>query len=304
MVLFVFGLIFVAAAAIVLIVKKMNPTVGFLGWTAVGVAFVGGLMIFFSAFYTVGTKEDGILTTFGATSGHVGNGPHLKWPWQAVHTMDAAVQTDTYEDNRSDDSCQGIAVRLAFQQTGCASISIQWQIKGDATDGLYKNYRSFEHVRNALVTRKLQLAANEAFADYNPLNIAEGNAKSETLPVIGRDIQRIMKREVGKQITVLSVLVPLVTYDPSTQQRINQLQQQVALTRVADQKRQTNIAESKANEALSKSVNTSPNVLVSRCLDTLEEMVKNGQSVPAGFSCWPGGSGTPVIANSGAAVGK
>ena len=32
-------------------------------------------------------------------------------------------------------------------------------------------------------------------------------------------------------------------------------------------------------------------------LQILGEMVKQGQAVPAGFSCWPG-SKTPVIANA------
>jgi hypothetical protein len=306
----IFGLILLFAAAIAVWLRHdsavktkagVSKQIPYLGWAALALSILGVLVIAKSSLFQVPTKEEAILTSFGTTSGNAGSGLHLKKPWEKVHNMDAAIQTDTFSDNSSNDKCLAIPVRIAFQQTGCASVSIQWRIVPNSAPELYKDFRSFDHVRDALVTRKLTQALNVAFANYNPLNIAteeSGKKPEETLPAIAAKVKTAMSAEVGKQVEVLSVLLPIVTYDPATQGRINQLQQQVALTRIAEQKLTTNKKEAAANAALAQSVNNSPNVLVSRCLDTLEAMVKAGQSVPAGFSCWPGGSLAGVIAGS------
>jgi regulator of protease activity HflC (stomatin/prohibitin superfamily) len=297
MILFVLAILLAIVATIVFGIRKKDVS---LPWISAAAAAAAALALIFSCVYQVGTKEEGILTSFGATSGHAGSGLHFKLPWEKAHEMDAAIQTDSYTGK----SC--LNVRIANQQTGCASISFQWRIKPNAGDELYKDYRSFEHVRDALVTRKLTAAVNEAFQHYNPLDAivngtgasvgANGNSNT-TLSALAKQITGIMRREIGDRVDVLSTILPLISFDDATQGRINQLQQQVALTRIAEQKRVTNIAEAKANEALAKSVNASPNVLVARCLDTLDTMVKQHQAVPAGFTCWPGGTLAGVIAN-------
>lgn len=266
------------------------------GWIALGLALLGALFVLVSAYNPVGTKEVGVETSFGKTAGHLTNGPHFTWPWIYVHQMDGAVQTDTYGGPKADFPC--IQVRIANQQTGCAYMSFQWRIRPEAVDELYKDYRSFEHVRNAVVTRKLTAAVNEALAAYNPLDsISAGHSVRSALPTFAKDITAIMKREVGAQVEVKSTLLQIVTFDPATQGRINQLQQQVALTRIAEQEQKTNAAKASANKALD-TTSLSELVLVSRCLDTLSEMVKQGDAVPAGFSCWPGSGAAAVIANA------
>jgi chemotaxis protein histidine kinase CheA len=156
----------------------------------------------------------------------------------------------------------------------------------------------------------LTAAVNNQLADYNPLNsvlggvLPKGEAPNPPLTTIAQRVTAQMKREIGADITVLNTIIPLVTFDSQTQSRINQLQQQIALTRIAEQAKETADAQAKANEALAASVNKSPNVLVSSCLDILSTMVKDSQPVPAGFSCWPGGSLAGVIASPTTGVGK
>lgn len=275
----VFAFIMLVATIVLFFIRKrLVPAT----WAWAVTAGICLLFLFVACFKQVGTKEDGVKLSFGKPAGHLNAGPHLTWPWIKVKEMDAAIQTDTFNGR----NC--LRVRIANQQTGCAAISLQWRIRPNAVDALYQNYRSFEHVRDALVTRKLNVAVNEALATYNPLDQVAG--KGATLPKLATEITRIMKREVGTRIEVLSTLLPIITFDEATQNRINQLQQQVAQTRIAKQQKQTNVALSAANNALAKSVSTTPNVLVARCFETLEEMVKRGQVVPAGFSCWPGSS--------------
>lgn len=267
------------------------------------VSFLAILFLLISSIAIVSTKNVGIETAFGKTSGHLSNGIHLKAPWDNVTEMDAAIQTD----NHTGTDC--LDVRIANQQTACVDISIRWRIRPDAADSLFQNYRTFQNVQDSLVTRELTEAVNNQLSEYNPLNTLSGldtpeptaapsNGNNPTFTQIAAKVTAQMKHEIGSQIEVLNTIIPIMHFDTATQKRLNQIQQQIALTAVADASLKTNEAQSLANAALSQSVNTSPNVLVSQCLTILQEMVKNGQAVPAGFSCWPGGSGTPVIADS------
>lgn len=274
-------------------------------WTKIAgycIIALGVICLGASSLYRVSTKNVGIETTFGATSGENGNGLHVKWPWEKVTEMDAAIQTDSY----SDKTC--IQVRIANQQTACVSVNFQWRIAPNAAQDLFRNYRTFDHVRDALVTRRLKAVLNENLDNYNPLNsiagadLPPGQQKNPTLSEIAKSVNKQMGDEIGGKngsIEVLSTIIPIITFDSETQGRINQLQQQVALTRVAKESQKTAADQAAANKALAASVNNSPNVLVSRCINILETMVKNGQAVPAGFSCWPGGSLAGVIANAG-----
>lgn len=296
-------------------------------WLYVGKMYFAGLVLslalltFFSSFVQVSTKNVGVETSFGAISGELDNGAHFIPPWYRVTEMDAAIQTDSYTQAPGDkNNC--LSVRIANQQTGCLDISIRWRIcsantvqhytgtdgkqhkvvcDAKAADELFQNYRTFDHVRDSLVTRGLKAAANNAFANYNPLdsitlNTSANGAKNPLLSTLANRITSTMRREIGNQIEVLNTIIPIVHYDTPTQQKINQLQQQVAQTRIAEQAKITNRKQAEANKELAASVNTSPNVLVAQCLDTLEEMVKNSQPVPAGFSCWPGNGVAAVIA--------
>lgn len=270
------------------------------------IAMVAFLVIFaletlgFS-FQIVSTKNVGIVTQFGATSGHLTNGAHLIGPWESVTEMDAAIQTDSY----TADNC--LNVRVGNQQQACVHISIRWRINPSFADSLFQNYRTFSNVQDSLVTRELTAAVNQQFSNYNPLNsiltgtrLTAGEQPNPPLVVYAQRVTAQMKREIGSEgIVVLNTIIPIVTFDPATQSRINQLQQQIALTRIAEQERVTNEAQSLANKALAASVNTSPNVLVAQCFTILGEMVKQGQSVPPAFSCWPGGSKVGVLASTG-----
>lgn len=248
----------------------------------------------------VGTKEIGIPVTFGAVgSTHYGAGLHYTAPWTSMKEMDGAIQTQT----NTDKNC--LAVRIANNQKGCAEVSLQWRINPSQVDYLYKNYRSFDHVRDQLVERKLFNAVNESLATYNPLSHISAKGQANPLPRYQTLIYSLMKKKVrdinGKPlIEVLNVQLPIVNFDDETQSRVNQLQQQVAQTAIAKQREQTNAAESKANAALVKNNTLTSLVLESRCLDSLEAMVKTKQAVPPGLNCGLGGTSgvAGIIASS------
>ncbi|MGD0284317.1 MAG: SPFH domain-containing protein [Candidatus Saccharimonadales bacterium] len=250
-----------------------------------------------STFNTVSTKNVGVETSFGAISGELKPGIHFLWPWVQVTEMDAAIQTDSYTGG----NC--LNVRIANQQTACVDVSVRWRIIQKKADYLFQNYRTFDNVRDSLVTRELTAAVNNQLSTYNPLNsISLGTPSTgignPSLSTIAKRVTVQMRSEIGDDIEVMNTIIPIISFDAQTQSRINQLQQQIALTRIAEQEILTNQAQARANQALAASVSHNPNVLVSECLGILSTMVKNGAQVPAGFSCWPGSSVAAVIAGS------
>lgn len=258
--------------------------------------FVSALLLGLSSLTMVGTKTVGVVTSFGKPSGTpMTSGLHVKAPWAKVHKFDAAVQVDKYEDK------QCVTVRMAGQTTACVSAVITWRIVPNEANALYQDYKDFERVQQTLVGNNTTATLSKVFASYNPLaQVADGKSISETPDVSGyaESVKTALQTAVGTSIEVVSVTTPFIKYDESTQKRVNDLQAEVANTRVAEQKKLTSQAEAEANRELSASVSNDPNVLVSKCLDLLSSVAQSGQSLPNGFSCWPGASSSTAIAVS------
>ncbi|MFT4264290.1 MAG: SPFH domain-containing protein, partial [Nocardioides sp.] len=257
----------------------------------------------------VGTKDVGVVTSFGRPTGRdLSNGIHLKRPWEKVTTLDAAIQPDEF----TGDDC--IEVRIADSSTACASLTIRWHIAESQASTLFQNYRSNnvnETIRHSLVVTQMKAAVNDVLGQFNPLanvnaaaNQSADNTEISATPnldefsteIEGQMSERLAAMNNGHaQILVDSVTMSFLKLADTTQAKINAYQAEVGNTRIAEQQEKTAAAQARANKALADSVSNNPNVLVSKCLDTLEEMVKGGQAVPAGFSCWPGDSADLVL---------
>jgi regulator of protease activity HflC (stomatin/prohibitin superfamily) len=260
-------------------------------WVAGILGAFAALFLFLSCIAIVGTKEVGIVTAFNRPVGAFDNGFHVKAPWEDVTEMDAAIQTDTHAQQES--SC--VQARIAHQIVACADVTVRWRIQESAADELFRDYRDFSNVRASLVTRQLATDINTAFQDYDPLAVdGNGNSTAPSLSDLAAAVLRDMQGQISAQVNVLSVFIPVLHFDQATQSRINALQAQIAQTRIQAQAVATAEQQAAANQKLAASVSTNPNVLVSKCLDILNEMVNKNQGIPAGFSCWPGG-GTGVV---------
>lgn len=292
MFLFISALVLLVAALICAALPRER--VAFKYSLTIGLAALGVISLLGSTLAIVGTKKIGVVTTFNKPVDNMDNGLHLKAPWQKVHEMDGAIQTDNFlckeVEGRAD---EGIDVRIGNQSVACLDVTIRWRIRQLAAEALYRDYRGFEHVRESLVVRDLNQSLNDVFVDYNPLAAVNTDA-----PATGPSLEELSKRthdtlvdRVGEQIEILSVFIPIVHHDKQTQTKINQYQAAKADTRIAGQRVQTAMKEAEANKALTATISKEPNVLVSKCLD----MVAKGTPLPAGFSCWPGGSGAVVV---------
>ena len=172
------------------------------------------------------------------------NGFHFKSPLVKVHEMDGAVQIDTYQgDSR-------IAVRLGNNSTALADASIRWQIKQDAADELFVQYKTFDGVRVNLIERNLKVALNEAFASFDPL--ATKNLETSPLPAISKDALDLLRDKVGSEVEIIDVSVPTIDYDDKTEERINQINEERANTTKAGQEVETNKKRREAAEELAK----------------------------------------------------
>jgi regulator of protease activity HflC (stomatin/prohibitin superfamily) len=255
------------------------------------------VLVFSASATVVSTKNVGIVTSFGRPEASLGNGFHLVAPWQQVTEMDAAIQTDSYTQE-SNDTC--IDVRIAHQAIACVDASIRWRIQDNSAPYLFQNYRNFDHVRDSLVTRELNASLNAVLEDYDPLAVNQlGDSTAPPLRVEAARVTTLMRQQIGAQIDVLNVIIPVLHFDDNTQGRIQALQAQIAQTRIAIQARQTAEQQALANKELAASVSHDPNVLVNKCLDLENEMIAKGQTIPPnGIGCWPG-SGSPLIVSSG-----
>ncbi|MGU3650622.1 SPFH domain-containing protein [Mycolicibacterium sp. A43C] len=250
------------------------------------VLFVIALLVLLTGTFTiVGTRQVGIATSFGKPTGETfSNGLHWKAPWVNVTEMDAAIQNDTYKgDSR-------IAVRLGNNSTALADVSIRWQIKQDAADKLFVDYKTFDNVRANLITRNLQAALNESFASFDPL--AAKNLERSPLPDLAANTVKLLRGKVGNQVEVFDVTIPTIDFDDDTEGRINDINAERARTTAAEQAVKTAEQTRKANEQLATAP-APPNalVIIQTCVNkALEKGVNPG-------GCWPiGGNVVPTLA--------
>jgi len=253
---------------------------------------LGLIAMLFSTLAIVGTKTVGVVTVFGKPSGQpLSSGLHFKAPWAQVHMFDATVQVDKYEG----DTC--VNVRMAGQTTGCVTAVVSWRIIPSEANRLKQDYKDFDRVHDTLVGNNVTATLSQVFAAYDPLSqVVDGSEVAATPEVSGYavEVKKQLQDAVGNGVEIVSVTTPFIKYDDTTQNRLNELQAEVANTRVAEQKKLTATAEAEANAQLSASVSNDPNVLVSKCLDLLSGVVQSGQPLPDGFSCWPGGTSTAI----------
>lgn len=164
---------------------------------------IGGFLAgFFSTFTTVSTKNVGIMTTFGHPDGELSNGAHFIAPWSKVTEMPANVQTDQYLGNTDSDTSNDqqpcMDVRIANQSIACVEVTIRWRIVPGSAPDLFRDYKTFDHVRDSLVTLNLKSALNQAFADYNPLSILQsGSVPQDVLNQVGGKVQQALVKQVG-----------------------------------------------------------------------------------------------------------
>ncbi|GAA1407159.1 hypothetical protein AUR04nite_04000 [Glutamicibacter uratoxydans] len=248
--------------------------------SAFGILAFSLVVLGFASTTIVQPRTVGVKIALGKPTAVVGNGFHLKAPWETVEKLDGSVQNDVY----SNDSA--IPVRLGNNGKANVDASIQWQLKTDDAMSVFLDYRTFDGIQSNLVDRNFRAALNEVMSEYDPLTYNDPAKGGQDLAGLSKSVQTKMQEKVGTQIDIRSVTLPIINFDEPTQNRINELQAEAAKTRVAQQRKQTSTAEAEANKILERSI--TQETLTSKCLDIVAE---SGQS-PIG--CFPGGGVQPI----------
>lgn len=304
-ILFIIAIIFAIIGALIFIGAKLFVPDEDLSRVAGRVGLViflglGGAFALMASVTSVPAQSVGVAVAFGKPYHEYAPGLHFKRPWAKVIDMDGRTQTEIHDrDHR-------VEIRLGNQATGFVQSSLRWKIRPEAAGSLYADYREEDQIGPKLVDLELAAAMNSAFANYDPLANIKADAGDKSAVKITNDqlSQRVADRlnerigaqaGVNNRIVIEQVVVSKVDFDDATQSRINQLQQEIGNTRIAEQREQTAAAEAKANRVLAASVSNDPNVIVSKCMDQQREAIEKGQALPpGGFGCWPG-SGSSLI---------
>lgn len=244
------------------------------------VIFILFVLLIFST-TIVPPRNVGVEVYFGRTSRVLSPGLHLTKPFASVVDMDGTIQNDSYVGDRA------VEVRLGNNSKAKADASVRWQIKLDSAEQLFLDYKDFDGIRQNLVDREFRSAINEVMAGYNPLSPDSVNREGNDLGELAHKTLELMRQRVGDKVEIHSVVIPIVDFDDATQNKLDELQAEIARTRTAEQRQKTAAAESEANRKLSEGITTE--VLVSKCLDIAD---RNNQS-PLG--CFPGTSALPTV---------
>lgn len=264
----------------------------------------GLLLLFFDSYTTVGARGVTVQTAFGKIQGApLGPGWHWVRPWNNLEEFDASVQTLKFHQAEPNDNGDCLTVRLGNSTLACVDVTTQWNINhlGDV-NALYLQYKTFDNIHDNLVKRQLGSALNEIFGNYDPL--AAINSGTGTPTVNTHDLQSkvmaVLQRDLGREITITSVTIPVVHFDGDTENRLKSYQQAKADTRIAEQQKQTAVQQGLAAKELAAQPGLDkPGVQYQNCLNLTHELAKLGQlgQLPPTWNC-NGSSNMPLLLQS------
>lgn len=263
-----------------------------------GVAFL--LFSIIASFNVVSTRNVGIITTFGRPVDTHGNGLAWIWPWQKISELSEAIQLQSFQGNNYDDPQNSVKVRLANNSSAFVELNLNWRLRQGSAAQLFKDYLTFDNIRENLVDKQAQVALSKEFATFNPQlatpsldpnqpQVQMTPAQGADLPKMAENVKRDLQNAVGNDIEIIDVRIPGIFYDKATQDRIDAFNQKVQETKNAQQDVQTAIQNKNAAQERAAQVPPDLRIAVFNCLN---DQVKQGRD-PAG--CWGQIGGNPLI---------
>lgn len=259
---------------------------------------IAGLLAALSFLTSVPARNIGVVTAFGRPTGQAfGPGLHVKPPWHKVNDVDGTVQSlDNVGAAPDPENPLTKPGRTTVRLKGSNAImfvdnAYRWRIVPEQAPALFLDWRAkkgddsdivAERIGPGLVTQELTSAINEAVADYDPYS-----TEKPSNDVLAAEVVKRMDERVGDRVDTVSFTIPIINFDDATQARINDLQAEVARTKVATQAKATADAQAKANKSLAGSVSKDPFVIVAQCEQTHARLVERGGDLSGAPSCWP-----------------
>jgi SPFH domain / Band 7 family len=290
----VIGLVFLGGLAGVIFAESGSKWVG--GVIMVVALIAEAFAVIFGCMTSIGSSDIGVITSFGKPAGDLSPGVHWLSPTANVTIWDGSIQKIDY----GRDNC--LQVKIGGGQNACITLTLTYRIKGSAVDNLFIHYRTQQNVNDLLVTRELDQAINTKLQDYSPIDeVAKGSKNPTSMVPFIKPIIQQMQADIGGdiEITNQSLVMPYVTFDNATTNRLNAYQTQKVDTLIAQEAEVTSIAQAKALENLQNSTAKDPNAIADWCFTNIMAPVVKAGGNPAGIQCWPGGSSPNVVINPG-----
>jgi len=289
----------------------LTVVIGLLFIVGIGAMFIKGirgygagalilslLIVGFMSATQVGAKTVGVITSFGKISERtLTPGLSMIAPWEKVIKVDGTIQSLSFDEGNP------IKAKIADGSEVGVRGKVRWEIVPAKANELYGSFRDSDPTAkfsSDVVMPTLQAKVQESLENYNPIaQVKAGDADQSFNPdyaKMSEDIKNSVNEELAKKGLgqIESVVISYVSLSEQTQSKLNDFVSATGETRIAEQRKETARAQAEANKILSNSVSNNPNVLVSRCMDTVADAVEKNYALPAGFSCWSGG-GSVVI---------
>lgn len=273
----ILGIAFLVAAVFAFFTKG--------GKIAVGAILVAWFLVFgiFSA-TTVPARSVGIQTGFGKYQGTLDNGFHWTAPTSSVEKFSTQVQPLHLEDG--DHNSGRTEVPFKGGGKGWAAVVINWQISDKNAQKLWERFKSFDNVRDDLVTSRARDAIRKAVGTKTA-NEALAGESLDPMASAAKTTLQAATAEFG--VEIVGVTFTGVDVDDATRasiQKVLAAQQDVERARADNARAKIDAETARLRQA---SGVLSDGGLVRYCLEVINswDATKNG-ALPAGFNCFTG----------------
>lgn len=252
-------------------------------------AFVAVVFVVFTLICsatTVGARSVGIQTAFGKYQSTLDSGLHWTSPWSSVEQFSTNIQPLDLDG-------KGESVSVSYKGGGSGDVNatVRWQIDAENAEKLWKKYRTFNNVRDQLVSSSAKDSFRVVLGEYTPTEARAGENLRPITEAVLNDLRNNL-RDDGVKID--SISVKRVDLDAATQrslERIVQANNDVERAKADQERAKIDAATAKLRETQGA---LSPQALVRLCLDVTNawDVSKNGP-LPATWNCV--GNSAPVL---------
>lgn len=249
-------------------------------------AFVVGAIVWISfSATTVDSRSVGIQTSFGRYTDTLENGFQFTAPWSSVEEFSTLTQ---YLKLNGDSK---VPVNFAGGSGGSADVVVRWAISDDGAEDLWKQYRTFDNVRDQLVESESRNAFRTEFSKYTPIEAIDGAKLNDITTNVKAELSSTLS---ANGVKVVSVQVTNVKLGDRAQTALDRIVQANADTERATSEQEK--AKIEAETARIRQETQTPENLTRYCLEVLNswDVEKNGNP-PTMLNCGLGGGQPPVI---------
>lgn len=247
----------------------------------VAIVLLLGVILGIMSSTTVDARSVGIQTQFGKYVDTLPAGHHWTNPFSSVEQFSTQIQPLDKD------------IKVAFDggSSGTAGVTVRWSIDAEGAEELWKDWKTFDRVRDNLVASETREATGVAFSAFTPENAIDGANRA----AIQADIVKTLTTRLGSRgVHIDSVSITGVALDASAQKALDRIVE--ANANVERAKAEQEKAKIEAETARIRQSSQTPEALQRYCLEVVNSWnVGNNGPLPATFDCSLGASGTPVI---------